>query len=58
MDDIILKFIWKYKGQRIDKTNVEKSKVRGRAQVQINTDYEVIVIKTAWCWHKANQIYQ
>jgi len=47
VDDIILKFIWKYKGQRIDKTNVEKNKVRGRAQVQINTYYKVIVIKTA-----------
>lgn len=52
MGKLILKFIWKLKGPRIDKTTMKKNKFGAVILCSFKTYF-----KTMWYWHKDKHIH-
>lgn len=51
-DKLLLKFIWRCKGPRIDKILKKNNKVKGLTLSTCKIYYQTIVTKPMWYWHK------
>lgn len=53
IDELIVKFIWKYRGPRIANAVLRKvNKIGVFIRLHFKTLYKVMVMKTVWNWHK------
>ena len=57
-DKLILKFLWKYKGPKMVKTDLKKNKVEGLMLPDFKIYHKATVMKMAWYWLKNRQIDQ
>ena len=58
-DNLIVKFLWKFKRPRIVKITLKRrSQIWGFMLPDFKTYYNGTVIKTVWCWHKLSHIDQ
>jgi hypothetical protein len=54
-----LNFLWKNKKPRISKTILKNKRTYGRTTISdLKLYYRAIVIKAAWHWYRARQVYQ
>jgi hypothetical protein len=59
LERAISKFIWNNRNPRISKTILNNKRTsRGITIPDLKLYYRTIVIKTAWYWYTARQIYQ
>ena len=58
IDNLVLKFIWKFKGPSIAKTILKKDRFGELTLPDFKTYYKVTVIKTVWYWYKDRLINQ
>lgn len=50
MYKLLVKFVWKCKGWRIDETNLIKKNIRRPVLPDSKTYYKSMIIKTMWYW--------
>ena len=59
LEQIISRFVWKYKKPRTAKAILRKKNGTGRINLlDFRPSYKLIVIKTVWYWHKDRNIDQ